>query len=225
MKITNELLKLKDEKNAMFELKLTPGLDINNIIGIKIPELRKIAKSYIKDEEVDIFLSSLPHKYLDENILHGLLINEIKDYDRCICEIEKFLPYIDNWMVCDTISPKVLKKNSKDVIKRIKKWSKAKHTYTVRFAIKILMNNYLDDEFKSEYLIIPSKIHSEEYYVKMMISWYYATALSKRWDETIPYIENNVLDKWIHNKTIQKAKESYRITEDEKKYLTSLKRN
>ena len=224
MKITEYLLTLKDKKNAILESKLTPGLDIKNIIGIKIPVLRNIAKQYMKDEELKQFLTSLPHKYLDENILHGLLISELKDYDECLNELERFLPYVDNWMVCDTISPKVFKKNKDLVIKKIKEWSKSKDTYTCRFAIKILMSNYLDKDFKKEYLDIPTHVHSDEYYINMMIAWYYATALAKQWDDTIPYIEQNKLDTWVHNKTIQKAKESFRITEKQKEYLSNLKR-
>lgn len=224
MKITEYLLTLKDKKNAILESKLTPGLDIKNIIGIKIPVLRNIAKQYMKDEELKQFLTSLPHKYLDENILHGLLISELKDYDECLKELERFLPYVDNWMVCDTISPKVFKKNKDLVIKKIKEWSKSKDTYTCRFAIKILMSNYLDIDFKKEYLDIPTHVHSDEYYINMMIAWYYATALAKQWDDTIPYIEQNKLDTWVHNKTIQKAKESFRITEKQKEYLSNLKR-
>lgn len=224
MKITNRLLELKDEKNALFVCKLTPNISVSSILGIKIPVLRKIAKEYKNDSEVEEFFSSLPHKYLEENIIHGILISELKDYDDCINKLDKFLVYVDNWMVCDTIIPKVFKKNTEKLIKKIKEWSKSKDTYTIRFGIKMLMSFYLDNDFDKEYLNIPASIHSDEYYVKMMLAWFYATSLAKQWDQTIPYIENNKLDVWVHNKTIQKAKESFRITKEQKDYLSTLKR-
>ena len=156
-------------------------------------------------------------------MLHGLLISEIKDYEKCINEVDKFLPYVDNWAVCDIMSPKILKKNKDKLIEKIKIWSESKDIYTCRFGIKMLMTHYLDGDFKSEYLNIPSSIVSDEYYINMMIAWFYATALAKRWDDSIKYIENKKLTKWVHNKTIQKARESYRITNEQKEYLKSLK--
>ena len=189
-----------------------------------MPILRKLAKKYIKDEESKKFLNKLPHKYFDENMLHGLLISEIKDYEECIKEIDKFLPYIDNWAVCDIMSPKIFKNHKEELLNKIKEWTKSKHTYTCRFGIGMLMSHFLDETFKKEYLEIPSKIYSEEYYVNMMIAWFFATALAKQWEDTITYIEKNKLDIWVHNKIIQKARESYRIKDEQKKYLQALKR-
>ena len=224
MKVLDKLFELQDKEYAKFQAKLTPGIEEENVIGVRLPLARKLAKEYIKDEESKTFLKELPHKYYDENILHGMLVSEIKDYDTCIEEIDRFLPYVDNWAVCDTMIPKVLKKNKQDLLKRIKKWSKSKEVYTCRFGIKMLMSFYLDEDFKEEYLEIPASIHSDEYYINMMIAWFFATALAKKWEQTIKYLENNKLDVWVHNKTIQKARESYRITDDQKEYLKSLKR-
>ena len=203
---------------------MTPGIEKNQIIGVRVPVVRKLAKEYIKDEESQEFLNTLPHEYYDENMLHGLLISEIKDYEKCIELVDKFLPFVDNWAVCDIMSPKVFKKNKDKLIIKIKDWMKSEHTYTCRFGIEMIMSHYLDEDFKEEYLEMVSKIHSEEYYVQMVIAWLFATALAKQWDATITYIENQKLDKWIHNKTIQKARESYRITDEQKEYLKGLKK-
>lgn len=224
MGIINELLKLKDQKYADFQSNLTPSISKERIIGVRIPEIRKIAKRYIKEAESKIFLNTLPHYYYEENLLHGSMISEIKDLNECFAEVEKFLPYVDNWAVCDTMSPKVFKKDKTELIKRIKKWANSTKIYTCRFGIGMLMRYFLDEDFQKEYLEIPASIHSEEYYVNMMIAWFFATALAKRWDETVVYLKNNRLDKWVHNKTIQKACESYRITPEQKTYLKSLKR-
>ena len=224
MKITDKLFELQDKEYGEFQAKLTPGIEKNQIIGVRVPVVRKLAKEYIKDEESQEFLNTLPHEYYDENMLHGLLISEVKDYEKCIELIDKFLPYVDNWAVCDIMSPKVFKKNKNKLIIKIKEWLKSEHTYMCRFGIEMIMSHYLDEDFKEEYLEMVSKIHSEEYYVQMVIAWLFATALAKQWDATITYIENQKLDKWIHNKTIQKARESYRITDEQKEYLKGLKR-
>lgn len=224
MEIINKLFELQDKEYGEFQAKLTPGIEKNQIIGVRVPVVRKLAKEYIKDEESQEFLNTLPHEYYDENMLHGLLISEIKDYEKCIELIDKFLPYVDNWAVCDIMSPKVFKKNKDKLIIKIKEWLKSEHTYTCRFGVEMIMSHYLDEDFKEEYLEMVSKIHSEEYYVQMVIAWLFATALAKQWDATITYIENQKLDKWIHNKTIQKARESYRITDEQKEYLKGLKR-
>lgn len=223
MEILDELFKLRDEKYAEFQSKLTPSVDRNKFIGVRVPEVRKLAKIYMKDEKAKEFLKILPHKYYDENMLHGLLISEIKDYNLCIKEVDRFLPYVDNWAVCDIMSPKVFKKNKDRLIEKIEVWSKSKDVYTCRFGIEMLMSHFLDEDFKAEYLEIPSKIDSDEYYIQMMIAWFFATALAKRWNETIKYIEKERLSKWVHNKTIQKARESNRITNEQKEYLKSLK--
>lgn len=224
MTILDRLYELEDKEYAAFQAKLTPGVPPESFIGVRVPMVRKLAKELIKANEYADFLQQLPHKFYDENMLHGLLVSEIKDYDRCIAEIDKFLPYVDNWAVCDIMSPKVFKKNKEALLTKIVEWSGSEHLYTSRFGIEMLMSHYLDDDFKPEYLDIPASVHSEEYYLKMMIAWFFATALAKQWDATIPYIENNKLDTWVHNKTIQKARESYRITDAQKEYLKTLKR-
>lgn len=222
--IQKKLFKLQDKKYAAFQTKLTPNIPAERFIGVRVPELRKLAKNIVKNEEYEDFLERLPHQYYDENILHGLIISEIKDYETCVKELERFLPFMDNWAVCDITSPKIFKNNKDDLIILIKKWSFSDHTYTCRFGIGMLMEHFLDGDFKPKYLEIPAKIKSEEYYVKMMIAWFFATALAKQWDETLPYIKNNKLDAWTHNKTIQKARESFRISNEQKLYLSTLKR-
>ncbi len=221
--ITKLLFELRDEEYAKFQAKLTPSVDPKLFIGVRVPDVRKLAKELKNDPGVEVFLQELPHKYYDENMLHGLLISEIKDFDIAIKETDRFLPYVDNWAVCDIMSPKVFKKHKTELIECIRKWAKSKKTYTIRFGIEMLMSHYLDDDFKAEYLDIPARIRSDEYYVNMMIAWFFATALTKQWDSAIQYIENVRLDKWTHNKTIQKAVESYRITDEQKSYLRTLK--
>ena len=221
--ITKLLFELRDEEYAKFQAKLTPSVNPKLFIGVRVPEVRKLAKLLKDDVSAKKFLKELPHKYYDENMLHGLLISEIKDYDTAIYETNRFLPYVDNWAVCDIMSPKVFKKHKTELINIIKKWIKSKETYTIRFGIEMLMSHYLDEDFKIEYLDIVSKIRSKEYYVNMMIAWFFATALAKQWESAISYIENDSLDKWVHNKTIQKAIESYRITDKQKEYLKTLK--
>ena len=221
--IQKELFKLQDKKYKKFQEKLIPTRDPDTIIGVRTPELRKYAKELFKSNNYQSFLKELPHKYFDENQLHAFIISEIKDYDECINYINEFLPYVDNWATCDQMSPKVFKKNHDSLIDNIKTWLKSKETYTIRFGIGCLLQHFLDEDFKPEYLEIVSRIKSEEYYINMMIAWYFATALAKQYKLTKPYIENNQLDKWTHNKTIQKAIESYRISSEQKEYLKSLK--
>lgn len=223
MTFTEELYLLKDKEYADFQAKLTPGIDRKLFIGVRVPEVRKLAKRLIKEPEVETFLNELPHEYYDENMLHAVLISEIKDYDNCIEKVDRFLPYVDNWAVCDIMSPKVFKKNKLPLIKKIKEWSSSDKTYTCRFGLGMLMCHFLDEDFKEEYLEIPASVHSDEYYINMMIAWFFATALAKQWDSSIKYIEEKRLDKWVHNKTIQKARESYRITKEQKDYLNTLK--
>ncbi len=224
MNIRKELLNNSDKDYADFQAKLTPTLERKLFIGVRVPTVRKLAKEIYKEGNYSKFLNELPHKYYDENMLHGLILSEYKDYETCIEEVDKFLPYVDNWAVCDIMSPKCFKKNKDLLIKKIKEWTKSKHVYTSRFGIEMLMSHYLDDDFKEEYLKIPAKVKLDDYYSKMMVAWFFATALAKQWDKTIPYIENNMLNVWTHNKTIQKAKESYRITPEQKEYLNLLKR-
>ena len=219
----DKLLKLQDIKYKSFQERLIPNIDKSVIIGIKIPVLRKLAKEMIKDESYIEFLDNLPHVYLEENLLHAILVSELKDYNQCIFRLNLFLPYVDNWEVCDIISPKVFKKNNIKLIDEIKEWLNSKDEYIIRFGIEILMMYYLDDNFDISHHDLVSKIRSSYYYVNMMIAWYFATALAKKWDNSIKYLEDNKLDKWTHNKTIQKAIESYRITKEQKEYLRQLK--
>ena len=218
--------KLKNEKNDNYKIfmsKLVPNISKETILGIKTPILRKISKELFKSDEKDSFLNDLPHKYFEENLIHFFIISMINDFDLCIKEVEKFLPYIDCWPVSDQATPKSFKKNHDKLLPYIKKWIKSKHIYTSRFGIRILMNEYLTNDFKEEYLKIVSSIKTDEYYLKMMIAWYFATALAKQYDKTIIYFENHILDDWTHKKAIQKALESYRITDEQKKYLKNLK--
>lgn len=223
MKAQGLLFQVQDKGYRDFQSKLIPTIPAETIIGVRTPAIRKLAKEYAKDPESAVFLMQLPHTYYDENILHALLVAEIKDYDTCVKEVERFLPYVDNWAVCDIFSPKVFKKNRDRLIKKIKEWTASGHPYTCRFGMEMLMTHFLDENFRPEYLEIPAAVHSEEYYVNMMIAWFYATALAKQWDAAVSYIEEKRLNPWTHNKTIQKARESYRITPEQKEYLKTLK--
>lgn len=218
-----ELFDLQDIKYRDFQTRLIPGMDPETAIGVRTPELRKLAKSMAKEADVEEFLRDLPHKYFDENQLHAFIISEFKDYDRCLKEVDAFLPYVDNWATCDQLSPKVFKKNKADLLKQIKKWIKSNETYTIRFGIGMLLTHFLDDNFEPRHLDMVAKVKSEEYYVNMMRAWYFATALAKQYEAALPYIEQKTLDKWTHNKTIQKAVESYRVEEEHKKYLKTLR--
>ena len=224
MEIQKELFSLQDKEYMKFSSKLTPNVPEDTIIGVRIPEIRKIAKKLVRNNEYEDFLKELPHKYYDENLLHGAIISENKDFENCIELLNSFLPFVDNWAVCDTISPKIFKKHKKELIEKIKEWSQSDKTYTCRFGVEMLMTHFLDEDFKKEYLEMVANIHSEEYYVKMVVAWFFATALAKQWDYAVIYLENNKLDVWVHNKTIQKARESLRILEDKKGYLKGLKR-
>lgn len=223
MKAQELLFQLQDKSYRDFHSKLIPTISEETIIGIRMPAMRKLAKEYAKDPESEDFLKQLPHTYYDENVLHALLVAEIRDYDTCVREVEHFLPYVDNWAVCDVFSPKVFRKNRDKLIEKVREWSASEHPYTCRFGMEMLMTHFLDEDFRPEYLEIPVAVHSGEYYVNMMIAWFYATALAKQWDATVGYIEKHRLDPWTHNKTIQKARESYRITPEQKEYLKTWK--
>ena len=224
MHITEELFALQDVAYADFQAKLTPNIPRERFIGVRVPEARKLAKRLAQEPEAAIFLRDLPHTYYDENILHSLLLSEMKDYDACIAAVDAFLPYVDNWAVCDILSPKIFKKHKTALLEKIKEWSASKKTYTCRFGIEMLLSHFLDEDFRPAYLEIPASVHREEYYVRMMTAWFFATALAKQWDATIDYLEDRRLDTWTHNKTIQKARESKRITPKQKEYLKTLKR-
>lgn len=223
--IRERLFEMQDLKYRDFHAKLMPTVSKELIIGVRTPDLRKFAKEISKTTHAAEFLGILPHKYYEENNLHAFLIESITDYDLCISELNGFLPFVDNWATCDMMRPKIFKKHLTELLDSIKIWLKSDDTYTVRFAIEMLMCFYLDDNFCTEYPEMVSKIHSDEYYIKMMVAWYFATALAKQYDSVIPYLEQNRLDSDTHNKTIRKAIESYRITDEQKKYIRMLKRN
>ena len=222
--IRTGLFSLQDTAYRDFQGKLIPGLGAETMIGVRTPELRKLAKELAKREDIRDFLKDLPHEYFDENQVHAFILSEEKDFEKCMDELELFLPYVDNWATCDQMSPKVFRKNKKDLLTAIKRWIESDQTYTVRFAIKMLMEHFLDEDFDPIYPEMVATVRSEEYYIRMMIAWYFATALAKRYDAVLPYLKQEKLDVWTHNKAIQKAVESYRITEEQKIYLKSLKR-
>ena len=222
-KIREKLFELQDEKYRDFQAKLIPGYAAETMIGVRTPELKKLAKELFKDAHIESFLSDLPHKYFDENQLHAFIISEYKDFEKCIEKVNQFLPYVDNWATCDQLSPKVFRKYPAELLDQIKKWMASDETYTKRFGIGMLMQYFLDEKFKPEYPEMVAKERSEEYYVNMMIAWYFATALAKQYDAVLPFIEEHRLDKWTNNKAIQKAVESYRITDEQKAYLKTLK--
>ncbi len=218
--IREKLISMGEEEYRDFSSKLMPTVPKEKVIGIRIPLLRKFAKSL---HDYDGFLSSLPHLYFEEDNLHAFLIEREEDFRRCIEKLEAFLPYVDNWATCDSMKPKVLKKHKKELLEHIKKWIKSENVYMVRYAVNLLMSLYLDEEFDPGHLLLVAGVKSEEYYINMVRAWYFATALAKQYDKTLPLIENAVLDRWTHNKTIQKAKESFRITKERKDYLNTLK--
>ncbi len=221
--IQKKLFALQDQEYGDFSAKLNPGVPRESIIGVRVPETRVLAKTLHKEGNYQNFLRELPHKYFEENMLHGLIIENINDYDKCVETLEKFLPFVDNWAVCDSISPKVFKNNKDKLISKIYKWSNSGETYTARFGLKMLMTHFLDEDFKKEYLNLAASVKGEDYYLKMMVAWFFATALAKRWEETVTYIENYSLENWVHNKTISKARESYRISSEQKEYLNKFK--
>lgn len=221
--IRKRLFKLQDKKYSDFQCRLIPTLESTTIIGVRTPELRRYAKELVKQKDIQNFLSFLPHQYFEENQLHAFIISEIKDNKQCLEELNRFLPFVDNWATCDQLSPKVFKKNRSELIDQIKQWVCSDKTYMVRFGIGMLLEHFLDDDFDPIYLEMVSKISSEEYYIRMMVAWYFATALAKQYTKALPYIEEQKLDIWTHNKTIQKAVESRRITLEQKEYLRRLK--
>lgn len=217
--IQKHLFELQDMAYRDFHSRLMPDIDKETVIGIRVPVLRKYAKSIAGTELAEKFIKELPHRYYEENNLHMMLITRIKDYEKCLSEIERFLPYIDNWATCDFPAPKCFENHKEDLLPVIKRWIASSETYTIRYGIGMLMRLYLDEDFDPEYVRIVAEVKSDEYYVNMMIAWYMATALAKQWDAVIPYIEEHRMPDWVHRKTIQKAVESYRITDEQKKYL------
>ncbi len=219
--IQKKLISMGEEGYRDFCSSLMPTVDKNKVIGVRIPKLRKYAKELT---DYKGFLKELPHKYYEENNLHAFLIEKEKDFEKCVELIDAFLPHIDNWATCDSMKPKALKTEPQKLLKHIKQWIKSKDVYSVRYAMNLLMSFYLDENFKREYLSLVAEVTSDEYYINMMRAWYFATALAKQYNETLPFIENGTLDVWTHNKTIQKATESYRITKEQKAYLKTLKK-
>lgn len=223
-KITKELFELRDEVYFNFHKKLIPNILEERIIGARTPALRAYAKKAAKYPEIYDFLQELPHTYYEENNLHGALLGLLyKDVETYLIELEKFLPYVDNWATCDMMGPKVFKKNLPLVYEHVKKWIASEDTYTVRFGIVTLLGYFLEDAFDPEMLELAAGIRSEEYYIKMAVAWYFSMALVKQYDAAIPYLENRVMPAWVHNKAIQKAIESYQIEPETKVYLRSLK--
>ena len=221
--IRQRLFELQDVSYRDFQVKLIPTVETESMIGVRTPALRKLAREYGRRDEIGVFLQDLPHKYFDENQLHAFIVSGIKDFETCIMNVEKFLPYVDNWATCDQMSPTVFKKKRQELLPYIREWMKSDRTYTVRFGIGMLMQHYLDEDFDPSYPEMVSGIKSEEYYISMMVAWYFATALAKQYDTILPFIEEKRLDSQTHNRAIQKAVESYRITPEQKAYLKTLK--
>ncbi len=222
MTLYDKLILLKDEKYQIFQSKLVPNIASEKIIGVRTPQLRSLAKEVFKSDYKDAFLSSVPHTYYEENLIHFFVIAMIKDFDECVEAVERFLPYVDCWPVSDQSSPKIFKKNHAKLLPYITKWIESDHVYTSRFGMRMLMNEFLDEDFRKEYLELVASKKGDDYYLKMMVAWYFATALAKQYVASIEYLEDRRLDDWVHKKTIQKACESYRVSDEHKMYLKSL---
>lgn len=221
--IIDRLFALQDPAYKAFHSRLMPTVDPDRIIGVRTPALRALAKEMAGSNDARSFLASLPHYYYEENNLHGMLIERMSDFGACIKALDAFLPHVDNWATCDLISPRVFKKHLPELLPHIKRWLTSEHLYTVRFGVGMLLKHYLDEAFIPEYLKWVASLKWEEYYVKMMVAWYFATALAKQWDDTLPYLTDAKLDVWTHNKTIQKAIESYRVCDERKELLKKLR--
>ena len=221
--IREELFRLRDIEYRDFQVRLIPSVEPDQVIGVRTPALRKYARQLAKRADAQIFLRDLPHRYFDENQLHAFMISGIKDYGKCLEEVNIFLPCVDNWATCDQLSPAVFKKHRQELIREIRNWIDSDRTYTVRFGLGMLMSHFLDEDFDPAFLDLAAGVRSEEYYIKMMIAWYFATALAKQYDAALPYIEDCRLEPWTHNRTIQKAVESFRVSPEQKDYLRSLR--
>lgn len=225
MDIRQTLFSLQDPGYKAFQCKLMPTVSPDAVIGVRIPELRRLARSLRGSQESEAFLHSLPHGYYDENNLHGFLLEHIRDFDACILALDSFLPHVDNWATCDLMNPPVLARHLPELLPHIRRWMESDHPYTVRFGMELLMRHYLTDAFSPEYLQMAAEVESQEYYVNMMAAWFFATALAKQYDSAIVYLEQQRLPLWTHNKTIRKALESDRISPEKKLYLKTLKRS
>ena len=223
MTVYERLIACSDEQYKEFQSKLVPNIPKETVLGVRTPDMRRIAKEIRGTEEAEGFLAELPHKFYEENLVHFFLIAMIKDFDRCVQAVENFLPYVDCWPVCDSSSPKVFTKNHEKLLPLIRKWIGSDHVYTVRFGIRMLMNEFFGEDFKPEYLAWVAGVPGEDYYIRMMVAWYFATALAKQYDESVVYIEKRRLEPWTHKKAIQKAVESFRVTEAHKEYLKMLR--
>lgn len=225
MTVYDRLIEVKDDEYKEFQAKLVPNISPDAILGVRTPQMRQIAKEVFNSPERDAFLKDLPHKYYEENLVHFFVIAMIRDFDECVSEVERFLPYVDCWPVSDQSSPKVFKKHHDKLLPCIRRWIASDHVYTARFGIRMLMNEFLGDDFDVEYprLVAARSGPKEDYYINMMVAWYFATALAKNYDETIVFFEEHRLDDWVHRKSIQKAVESYRVTDEHKEYLKSLR--
>ncbi|MBP5707124.1 MAG: DNA alkylation repair protein [Spirochaetales bacterium] len=221
--ITTELFQLQDIQYRDFQAKLVPNIPKETIIGVRTPDMRKLAKDLFASSETSVFLQTLPHKYYEENLVHFFMIAMIKDFDECVNAVEKFLPYVDCWPVCDQASPKVFKINHAKLLRYIKEWIASDHVYTARFGLRMLMNEFLDKDFKPEYLELAADKKGEDYYLRMMVAWYFATALAKQYESALLFLEEKRLEPWTHNKAIQKAIESFRVSPEHKEYLRTLK--
>ena len=221
--LPDSLFALQDLTYKEFQCGLMPTVDPDTVIGVRTPALRKLAKDFAKAPETAEFLQTLPHRYYEENNLHGLLISAMRDYDGAVAALDAFLPYVDNWATCDLIRPKVFQKHLPELLEKIEVWLSSDRTYTIRFGLEMLMTYYLDDAFCPEYLELAAGVRSGEYYANMMIAWYFATALAKQYDAALPYLRECRLDPWTHNKAIQKAIARYRVTDEQKAYLRTLK--
>lgn len=222
--LQEKLLSLKDDKNALFVAKLIPNIDPKTILWTKIPVLRNLAKEFKNSPEKENFLKIIPHKFFEENLLHVIFLESEKDFDKAVLELEKFFPFIDNWSVCDTSSPKIFKKYPNETLQKIKIWIKSEKVYTIRYAIWLLLSNFLDENFSADLLELVAEVKNDDYYVQMMQAWFFATALAKQYDATISLLESKKLEPFVQNKAIQKARESRRISSETKKYLLNLKK-
>ena len=221
--IREGLVRLQDLKYREMQVQIIPSVKPESIIGVRTPELRKMAKELARSQEIGVFLNDLPHLYFEENQLHAFILSGIRDYAECLCALNRFLPYVDNWATCDQMSPRVFKKHRPELMESIREWICSAEPYTIRFGIGMLMEHYLEEDFRPEYPKMVAAVKSEEYYVNMMIAWYFATALAKQYEAMLPVIADCRLDPWTHNKAIQKSIESYRITPEQKEYLKTLK--
>ena len=219
MDVYERLIKEKDDEYKEFQAKLVPNIDPSTIIGVRTPQMRTIAKEVFANKDRDEFLNDLPHRYYEENLVHFFVISMIKDFDETVQRVEAFLPFVDCWPVSDQATPKSFKRNHEKLLPYVKKWIASDEVYTARFGIRMLMNEYLGDDFKEEYLELVASKRGDDYYLKMMVAWYFATALAKRYDESVKYIEDHRLDDWVHKKAIQKAVESFRVSDEHKEYL------